>query len=79
VSQDLRTPARTLVAQVSDTDLAQGSLYPPLARVREVSARIAAAVAEVAYACGLATRPRPADVLEDVRRQMYRPEYRADA
>jgi malate dehydrogenase (oxaloacetate-decarboxylating)(NADP+) len=71
--------ARTLAAQVSDADLAQGSLYPPLARVREVSARIAAAVAEVAYARGLATRPRPADVLEDVRRQMYRPEYRACA
>ena len=71
--------ARTLAAQVSDADLAQGSLYPPLARVREVSARIAAAVAEVAHARGLATRPQPADVLEDVRRQMYRPEYRTYA
>jgi malate dehydrogenase (oxaloacetate-decarboxylating)(NADP+) len=69
--------ARTLAAQVSEADLAQGSLYPPLARVREVSARIAAAVAEVAYARGFAAKPRPADVLADVRGQMYEPSYRA--
>jgi malate dehydrogenase (oxaloacetate-decarboxylating)(NADP+) len=68
--------ARTLAAQVSDADLAQGSLYPALARVREVSARIAAAVAEVAHARGLVTKPRPTDVLADVRAQMYQPEYR---
>jgi malate dehydrogenase (oxaloacetate-decarboxylating)(NADP+) len=61
---------------VSDADLAQGSLYPALARVREVSARIAAAVAEIAHARALATKPRPTDVLADVRAQMYRPEYR---
>jgi malate dehydrogenase (oxaloacetate-decarboxylating)(NADP+) len=69
--------ARTLAAQVSEADLAQGSLYTALARVREVSARIAAAVAEVAHARGLATKPRPTDVLTDVRAQMYQPEYRA--
>lgn len=71
--------ARTLAAQVSEADLAQGSLYPPLTRVREVSARIAAAVAEVAHARGLAARPRPTDVLADVRGQMYEPTYRAYA
>jgi malate dehydrogenase (oxaloacetate-decarboxylating)(NADP+) len=71
--------ARTLAAQVSEADLAHGSLYPPLVRVREVSARIAAAVAEVAYARGLATKPRPADVLASVRGQMYEPSYRSYA
>jgi malate dehydrogenase (oxaloacetate-decarboxylating)(NADP+) len=71
--------ARTLAAQVSEADLAQGSLYPPLARVRDVSARIAAAVAEVAYARGLAAIPRPADVLADVRAKMYEPSYRSYA
>jgi malate dehydrogenase (oxaloacetate-decarboxylating)(NADP+) len=71
--------ARTLAAQVSEADLAQGSLYPPLVRVREVSARIAAAVAEVAHARGLAAKARPDDVFADVRRQMYEPTYRAYA
>lgn len=67
--------AHALSKQVTDQDLAQGSLYPPLARVRDVSAHIAAAVAEVAYAKGLATRPRPADILAEVRSHMYDPTY----
>ena len=46
---------------------------PPLAKVRDVSAHIAAAVAEVAYAQGLATVPRPADLLAYVQSQMYEP------
>jgi malate dehydrogenase (oxaloacetate-decarboxylating)(NADP+) len=67
--------ARSLASQVSESDLAQGSLYPPLSSVRDVSAHIAAAVAEVAYVRGLAGKPRPADVLADVRAAMYVPEY----
>jgi malate dehydrogenase (oxaloacetate-decarboxylating)(NADP+) len=67
--------AHALAAEVSEADLAQGSLYPPLTRVREVSARIAAAVAEVAYARSLAAKPKPADVLADIREQMYEPRY----
>jgi len=67
--------ARTLAAQVTADDLAQGSLYPPLAHVRDVSAHIAAAVAEVAYEQGLAAAPRPADMLAYIRSQMYEPRY----
>ena len=67
--------AKSLAGQVTSEDLAQGSLYPPLAHVREVSARIAAAVAEVAYARGLANAPRPADLLAFVKSQMYEPRY----
>ena len=67
--------ARTLAQHVSDEDLAQGSLYPPLNRVREVSAHIAAAVAEVVFRDGLAEIERPADLLEHVRSQMYDPRY----
>ena len=69
--------ARVLAAQVSDEDLAQGSLYPPLARIREVSASIATAVAEVAYARNLAATPRPADLPATIRAQMYDPHYRS--
>jgi malate dehydrogenase (oxaloacetate-decarboxylating)(NADP+) len=67
--------ARTLAGLVDESDLVQGSLYPALSRIREVSAAIAAAVAESAYADGLAGKPRPADVLTDVRSQMYDPRY----
>jgi malate dehydrogenase (oxaloacetate-decarboxylating)(NADP+) len=67
--------ARTLAACVGEDDLAQGSLYPPLGRVRDVSAQIAAAVVEVALRDGLAEIDRPADLLEYVRSQMYEPTY----
>ena len=67
--------ARTLAGLVDESDLAQGSLYPSLSRIREVSAAIATAVAESAYASGLAGKPCPADVLADVQSQMYDPRY----
>ena len=67
--------AHTLAHLVTESDLAQGSLYPALPRIREVSAHIAAAVAETAYRNGLAGKPRPADVLADVRSQMFDPHY----
>lgn len=70
--------ARTLAAQVTDEDLDQGSLYPPLTAIRRVSARIAVAVAEQAYVEDLATVPRPADLLAHVEAQMYEPAYRDD-
>lgn len=67
--------ARALAILVTPADLEQGSLYPPLTEIREVSAQIAAAVAEVAHARGLATRPRPEDLSADVRARMYEPNY----
>jgi malate dehydrogenase (oxaloacetate-decarboxylating)(NADP+) len=67
--------ARTLAAMVTEDDLAQGSLYPALPRIREVSARIAASVAQVAFRRGLAATKPPADVLAYVKSQMYDPRY----
>jgi len=67
--------ARTLASFVSDSDLEQGSLYPALPRIREVSARIAAEVAQVAYRRGLAPGQAPSDVLAFVQSQMYEPVY----
>ena len=67
--------AWALAHQVTETDIAQGSLYPALARVREVSAHIATAVAKVAYDGGLATRQRPDDLFAYMSEQMYDPRY----
>ncbi len=67
--------ARVLAAQVTDADLAQGSLYPPLAHIREVSAAIATAIAEIAFREKLATVPRPPDLLAFVKSKMYEPRY----
>ena len=67
--------ARTLAAQVTQDDLDQGSIYPPLKNIRTVSAHIAAAVADVAYREGLTQLPRPADLLAFVKAQMYEPRY----
>jgi malate dehydrogenase (oxaloacetate-decarboxylating)(NADP+) len=67
--------ARTLAACTTEADLAQGSLYPPLAGVREVSARIAVAVAELAFRDGLAQIDYPEDLAALVHREMYDPRY----
>ena len=67
--------ARTLANLVSNSDLAQGSLYPALPRIREVSAHIAAEVAKIAYQRGLAAGAAPADLLVHVASHMYDPRY----
>ncbi len=69
------TAAQTLAHTVSEEDLAQGSLYPALSRVRDVSAQIAAAVGEVALREGVAGVPRPDDLLAFMRASMYEPKY----
>ena len=68
--------AQTLAGMVQPEDLAVGRIYPPLTKIRDVSLRIAAAVAEVAHRTGLARAPRPGDVLEDIRGRMFHPVYR---
>jgi malate dehydrogenase (oxaloacetate-decarboxylating)(NADP+) len=67
--------AHTLAGLVSDEDIAQGSLYPALPRLREVSAHIAAAVAAVAFQRGLAAGDPPNDLLGFVSERMYDPRY----
>ncbi|UCG51341.1 MAG: NAD-dependent malic enzyme [Candidatus Latescibacterota bacterium] len=67
--------AKALAHQVSEDDLATGCIYPPLTKIRDVSGDIAKAVAEEAYDSGLATVPRPDDLLEYIMDQMYQPEY----
>jgi malate dehydrogenase (oxaloacetate-decarboxylating)(NADP+) len=67
--------AHTLANCVTGADIEQGSLYPALPRIREVSALIGAAVANVAYQNGLATGQAPNDLLGYVQSQMYDPRY----
>jgi len=68
--------AKTLADLTTENDLKKGRLFPPLTEIREVSARIAAAVAASAWDRGLASTERPADPLEFVRGLQYQPEYR---
>ena len=70
------TAARTLAAQVGEEDLALGRVYPALSKIREVSVKIAAAVAGEAHRAGLARRPPPADLEADIRARMFEPAYR---
>jgi malate dehydrogenase (oxaloacetate-decarboxylating)(NADP+) len=67
--------AHKLAGLVTEEELDSGRIYPKLSRIQEVSAEIAAAVCEVAFARGLSDRPRPQDLLGYVRGQMYRPFY----
>jgi malate dehydrogenase (oxaloacetate-decarboxylating)(NADP+) len=68
--------ARALASELSETDLDEGRIYPPLTRIREVSVRIAMAVATVAYNHGLAATPQPADLESFIRAQVFEPNYR---
>ena len=62
---------------MEEEDLERGLIYPPLTEIREVSAAIAVAVAEVAYQQGLATQPKPDDLGAHIEAQMYVPRYRS--
>jgi malate dehydrogenase (oxaloacetate-decarboxylating)(NADP+) len=67
--------AETLAAMASEDDLAKGCIFPALTKIREVSAQIACAVAEVAYRRHLASLPRPLDLLGHIQSVQYWPEY----
>jgi len=67
--------AKTLAAEVSNADIHQGSIYPPIKQIRDVSAKIAVAVAEIAFAQGLAAIPGPDNLPEFIKKKMYVPVY----
>jgi len=69
------TAAKTLASLVSDNDIAQGALYPPLKDILSVSLEIAVAVAEKAYEMGLARDPRPHDIKKHIEEYLYDPTY----
>jgi malate dehydrogenase (oxaloacetate-decarboxylating)(NADP+) len=68
---------RTLASLVTPQDLEMGRIYPALTRIREVSAAIATAVAQIAFDDKLAGVPRPADVAALVKAEVWEPRYRS--
>uniref|UniRef100_A0A8C3TK94 Malic enzyme n=1 Tax=Catharus ustulatus TaxID=91951 RepID=A0A8C3TK94_CATUS len=70
--------AETIAAEVTEQNLAEGRLYPPLASIREVSLKIAVKIVEWAYKQGLASwYPEPADKETFVKQFVYSPEVQA--
>ncbi|KDO34826.1 hypothetical protein SPRG_00887 [Saprolegnia parasitica CBS 223.65] len=65
--------ARTLADRVTQEDLATGSVYPPLSKIREVSLYIAAAVAKYGFKQGYATVDEPSSWTELCQNAMYNP------
>jgi len=64
--------AQTLADQVSESDRAEGRIYPPLSGIRDVSLAIATAVAQVVYDRGLAGAPKPKDLRSCLKAQNVR-------
>ncbi|XP_056353300.1 NADP-dependent malic enzyme, mitochondrial isoform X1 [Oenanthe melanoleuca] len=68
--------AETIAAEVTEQNLAEGRLYPPLASIREVSFKIAVKIVDWAYKQGIASwYPEPADKETFVKQLVYSPEY----
>jgi malate dehydrogenase (oxaloacetate-decarboxylating)(NADP+) len=67
------TAAKRLAELVSPSDLDNGSLYPPLSAVRDLSAEIAVAVAQYCFDNGLAQVERPDDLGAAIRATMWKP------
>ncbi|OQV19362.1 NADP-dependent malic enzyme [Hypsibius exemplaris] len=64
--------ARTCADMVTELDLSQGRLYPPLSSIREISVRIAVATIQEGYDDGSATLdPEPRDKEAFVKSKMY--------
>uniref|UniRef100_A0A8B9YV41 Malic enzyme n=1 Tax=Bos mutus grunniens TaxID=30521 RepID=A0A8B9YV41_BOSMU len=68
--------AKALTSQLTDKELAQGRLYPPLSNIQEVSINIAIKVTEYLYANKMAFRyPEPEDKAKYIRERIWRSEY----
>ncbi|MFI5357936.1 MAG: malic enzyme-like NAD(P)-binding protein, partial [Opitutales bacterium] len=67
--------AQTLAGLVTPADLECGRVYPDLHRIREVSAAIAEAVANVAFQRSLTSMLRPENLTDRVHDLMYDPTY----
>jgi len=69
------TAAKTLAEMVSDKNIKDGSLYPRLNEIRNISLEIAFAVAEKAYQLGIARNEKPKNLKQSIKDYMYNPNY----
>jgi malate dehydrogenase (oxaloacetate-decarboxylating)(NADP+) len=70
------TAAKTLAHMVTAEELAAGTIYPDLGKIRQISLAIAAAVCRLAWDQGIAKYVEPEDIRQHVRECMYHPDYR---
>ena len=67
--------AKAVSAQVTETDLDSGLIYPPQSHIFDASLKTATKIAEVIFARGLARVPKPDDIGAHVRSLAYKPVY----
>ena len=67
--------AHALADMMEYKNLEKGALYPALAEIRNVSKRIALAVALEVYNSNLASQPRPENLEQHIKEIMYSPHY----
>ena len=67
--------AKVLSEQVTEEELAEGTIYPSFTRIREVSALIAEAVTRIGIEEGTAYDKMHPDTLQVIKRKMYNPAY----
>jgi malate dehydrogenase (oxaloacetate-decarboxylating)(NADP+) len=69
--------AKAVADQVQPDQLKLGMLFPPQSNILEVEIQTAARVAKLVFDSGLARVPRPADIVEFIRRHVFNPDYPA--
>ena len=69
--------AHALADMMEYKNLEKGTLYPALAEIRNVSKRIALAVALEVYNADLASQPRPENLEQHIEEIMYSPHYKS--
>jgi len=70
-----RVAAKSVAGMVSDTNLDQGSLFPDLEQIREVSLEIGIAISRLAFEQGLAGIDEPDDLRDYISTRMYKADY----
>jgi malate dehydrogenase (oxaloacetate-decarboxylating)(NADP+) len=74
-----RVAAQAVADAVTEANLSQGSLFPELERIREVSLEIAVAISRLAFEQGLSGIDEPPDLRQHIAACMYEPSYESGA